>query len=115
MELQNRSMEMRQHVVRISNQVATMERDQTVAQITINHLETLPPGTVTYRPLGKCFVLEPREELTIRMNNAIEKNGREAEVKLKLRQQFVDKLKENEDQLEELMDQIEKTSKARSS
>uniref|UniRef100_A0A7S0XIJ1 Prefoldin subunit 1 n=1 Tax=Erythrolobus madagascarensis TaxID=708628 RepID=A0A7S0XIJ1_9RHOD len=111
MELQMRSMEMRQHVVKISNQVSEMEREHAVATITLGHLETLPADSVTYRPLGKCFVLEPPTKLAERMKEAAAKNEADAVTKLKLRQQFIDRLKENEKQLEELMDHFEKSSK----
>ncbi|KAA8497754.1 hypothetical protein FVE85_5339 [Porphyridium purpureum] len=108
MELQTRAMEMRQHVTRLANQIANLERDQAVARITINHIQSLPPGTQTYRPLGKCFTLDSPEALKDRLSSATQKQALEIQSKTTLREQFFVKLKENERQLEDLMDTIER-------
>eukprot|EP00184_Porphyridium_aerugineum_P001478 CAMPEP_0184706164 /NCGR_PEP_ID=MMETSP0313-20130426/36614_1 /TAXON_ID=2792 /ORGANISM="Porphyridium aerugineum, Strain SAG 1380-2" /LENGTH=133 /DNA_ID=CAMNT_0027167711 /DNA_START=109 /DNA_END=510 /DNA_ORIENTATION=- len=111
MELQTRGLEMRQHVVRLSNQIAALERERTVARITMNHIDSLEDDIVTYRPLGKCFILESHEGLNERMKSSMEKYALDIDTKLKLRDQFLTKIRENEVQLEELMDALEKTAK----
>mmetsp|Transcript_40566 Transcript_40566/g.160881 ORF Transcript_40566/g.160881 Transcript_40566/m.160881 type:complete len:99 (-) Transcript_40566:450-746(-) len=96
-------------------QLQNAERERAIARLSLNHLEQLPDSTNTFKPVGKMFVLEDKEDLKQQLNESMKQSAEESVAKTSLRDQFLSKLKENEAQVEELTAQLQKQSEGSAS
>eukprot|EP00189_Rhodosorus_marinus_P010136 CAMPEP_0184740082 /NCGR_PEP_ID=MMETSP0315-20130426/3064_1 /TAXON_ID=101924 /ORGANISM="Rhodosorus marinus, Strain UTEX LB 2760" /LENGTH=128 /DNA_ID=CAMNT_0027209489 /DNA_START=73 /DNA_END=459 /DNA_ORIENTATION=- len=114
-ELGNRVHEIRRHLSQITMQLQNAERERAIARLSLNHIDQLPESTNTYKPIGKMFVLENKEDLKRQLNESMKQSAEDSAAKTSLRDQFVTKLKENEAQVEELTAQLQKQTEGSSS
>ncbi|OSX70617.1 hypothetical protein BU14_0709s0001 [Porphyra umbilicalis] len=102
-ELQNRSMELRRHLTQLSGQVEAAAHERQALERTLKELSAMKPETETYKVIGKMFLLQTQAELTDQVTAELGEAVSSVEMRLKLRSQFVEKLKENELGIEELV------------
>lgn len=108
MELNNRQNELRRHVMQLTQQLANGDRERAIARVTLDELERLSPNTKTYKTIGKMYLLEDQDKIKADLVKAKDDSGSADEDRLKLREQFVNKLKESEAQSEELATSVTK-------
>lgn len=101
-ELQNRTTELRRHVVQLSSQLSAAQKDREILAVTTSELDKLPPATRTYRAVGKMFALADRDTLRADLLKSVEESKKRDDGKGVLRDQFVGKLKDAEAQAEAL-------------
>lgn len=106
-ELQTRQSELRRHVVQLSTQLNTGERERAVLDFTLKEMGNIGDDVAVYKPVGKMFVVAPREKLMEEFRGAKEESSKRDENKLKLREQFVEKLKDSEKMSEDVAGKIE--------
>lgn len=102
-ELQNRSMELRRHLTQLSGQVDAAAHERQALERTLKELSAMKPETETYKVIGKMFLLQSQAELSAQVTAELAEAVSSVESRLKLRSQFVEKLKENESEIEELV------------
>ena len=110
-DLTNRQNELRKHVMQLTQQLASGDRERAVTTLTLRELEGLGAETKTYKAIGKAYVLEDQKELKKELEKEKESSAVRDKDRLKLRDQFVDKLKGSEKQSQELAAQISKVLK----
>ena len=103
-DLQGRQAELRRHVLQLSSQLNSAERERSVIDVTVREMDAMPDNTTVYMGLGKMFVLTERGELrrsllTTRNESLTKDNDRRS-----LREQFINKLKEGETKIYKLAD-----------
>lgn len=113
-ELQGRQAELRRHVLQLTSQINIAQRECNVLDITVRELDAMPKETKVYMAVGKMFALNPKDELRTELVQAREKTLKRDDDRRRLREQFVNKLKESEDRIDELANLIDLSrSKAR--
>ncbi len=110
-ELQTRQSELRRHVVQLTTQLNSGERERAVLDVTLKEMESITEDTPVYKPVGKMFVLAPKDKLIADFKEAKTNSAKRDESKLKLREQFVSKLKDSEKMSEDIAEKIEATRK----
>lgn len=106
-ELQERQAELRRHVVQLTSQITSGEKERAVLDITIHEMDNMPENMKTYVAAGKMFLLRPKDDLRSDfINGKIESRKRDDD-RNRLRTQFLNKLREGEARIDELADQIE--------
>lgn len=106
-ELQTRQSELRRHVVQLTTQLNAGERERAMLDVTLKGMGSMGDDAKMYKPLGKMFVLAPKSKLEHEFKEAKRDGAKRDEGKLKLREQFVNKLKESEKASEEIAERIE--------
>lgn len=110
-ELQTRQSELRRHVVQLTNQLNSGERERAVLDVTLKEMDNIGEDTPVYKPIGKMFVLAPKDKLITDFKQAKSSSAKRDESKLKLREQFVTKLKDSEKMSEDIAEKIEAARK----
>jgi len=62
-------------------QLQNAERERAIARLSLNHLEQLPDSTNTFKPVGKMFVLEDKEDLKQQLNESMKQSAEESVAK----------------------------------
>jgi len=108
-ELQTRQSELRRHVVQLSTQLNNGERERAVLDFTLKEMDTISDDkdVPVYKPVGKMFVRAPKKKLVQEFKEAKDESTKRDENKLKLREQFVEKLKDSEKMSEDVAGKIE--------
>lgn len=106
-ELQGRQAELRRHVVQLTSQLNAAERERTVIDITVREMDAMPDHTNMYMGVGKMFVLTPKQEMRDTLTQAKDESLTIDDGRISLREQFLVKLKESEQRIDELAHQIE--------
>lgn len=106
-ELQERQAELRRHVLHLTSQINSAEKERSILDVTVQEIDNMPPNVKTYFGLGKMFVLQPKSDLRSEFVNENNESLRKDEDRKRLRKQFLKKLSENENRIDELADQIE--------
>lgn len=101
-ELQNRTTELRRHVVQLSSQLSAAQKDRDILAVTTSELDKLPPSTRTYRVVGKMFALADRDTLRADLLESVAESKKRDDGRGILRDQFVGKLKDAEAQADAL-------------
>lgn len=109
-ELQTKQAELRRHVVQLSNQINSEKRERQSFQIAVDEMDRLAPDTSTYRAIGKMFVLQDPKELREALVEAGKASEKRDESRQMLRDQFVTKLKDTEEQADQLAVTMQKSS-----
>lgn len=113
-ELQGRQAELRRHVLQLTSQINVAQRERSVLGITVRELDAMPNESKVYMAVGKMFALNPKDELRSELVQAREESLKKDDDRKRLRDQFVNKLRESEDRIGELANQIDLSrSKAR--
>lgn len=110
-ELQTRQSELRRHVVQLTTQLNAGERERGVLDVTLKEMENIGDDTPVYKPVGKMFVLAPKDKLIGEFKEAKLASAKRDEGKLKLREQFVTKLKDSEKKSDDIAEKIEAARK----
>ncbi|PXF50001.1 putative prefoldin subunit 1 [Gracilariopsis chorda] len=108
-ELQERQAELRRHVLQLTSQINSAEKERTILDVTVQEIDNMPPDVKTYVGLGKMFVLQPKSDLRSDFVHEKNESVKKDEDRKRLRKQFLSKLSENENRIDELADQIEAT------
>lgn len=108
-ELQTRQSELRRHVVQLTSQLNTGERERGMLDLTIREMKNMDAAAKVYKPIGKMFVLTPKDKLHDEFVEVKKESAKRDENRVALREQFVAKLKESESKSEELATKIEVT------
>lgn len=106
-ELQGRQAELRRHVVQLTSQLNAAERERTVIDITVREMDAMLDDTNMYMGVGKMFVLTPKQEMRDTLTQAKDESLTIDDGRISLREQFLVKLKESEQRIDELAHQIE--------
>lgn len=106
-ELQGRQAELRRHVMQLTSQINVAERERSILDITVREMDAMPDNTNTYMAVGKMFALSPKDELRTELTQAKDESLKKDEGRNSLRDQFMTKLKESENRIDELANQIE--------
>lgn len=106
-ELQGRQAELRRHVMQLTSQINVAERERTILDITVREMDAMPGDTKTYMAVGKMFALSPKDELRGDLTQAKDESLKKDEGRKSLRDQFMTKLKESENRIDELANQID--------
>lgn len=106
-ELQGRQAELRRHVTQLTSQINVAERERSILDITVREMDAMPDHTKTYMAVGKMFALSPKDELRGELMQARDDSQKKDEGRKSLRDQFMTKLKESENRIDELANQIE--------
>lgn len=107
-ELQGRQAELRRHVLQLTSQLTTAERERAIIDISIRELDALEaPDPVLYHAVGKMFLLKPTPSLRALLLDSKEQSLARDEGRTSLRTQFIQKLKESESRIDEIADNIE--------
>lgn len=106
-ELQTRQSELRRHVVQLSTQLNSGERERAVLDFTLKEMDNIEDDVPVYKPVGKMFVVAPKKKLMEEFKQAKDESSERDENKLKLREQFVEKLKDSEKMSEDVAAKIE--------
>lgn len=101
-ELQTRTTELRRHVVQLTAQLASAEKERQILAVTLCALEALPEGTRTYRAVGRMFALNEGADLRRDLESSAAESEKQSATKTALRDQFASKLKDAEAQAEQL-------------
>lgn len=113
-ELQTRQSELRRHVVQLSQQLSTGEKERTMLDVTLASMEGMSSTTKMYKPVGKMFVLTPKDKLAEEFRQIQKDSVKRDDNRISLREQFVAKLKDSEKRSEEVAGKIEETRRAKS-
>lgn len=108
-ELQGRQAELRRHVLQLTSQLNNAERERNVIDITVREMDAMVDDTNTYMGVGKMFVLTPKQELRSTLESAKQESIKRDEGRISLREQFLIKLRESENRIDEIAQQIEAT------
>lgn len=82
--------------------------------ITVREMDVMPDDTKVYMTVGKMFALTPKDELRGDLIKARHESLTKDDGRKSLRDQFMTKLRESEDRIDELANQIDAArSKAR--
>lgn len=108
-ELQGRQAELRRHVLQLTSQLNSAERERSVIDITMREMDAMPDSTNMYMSVGKMFVLTPKQEMHASLSDTKKDSIKRDEGRTSLREQFLVKLKESENRIDELAHQIEAT------
>lgn len=106
-ELQGRQAELRRHVLQLTSQINIAERERSVIDITVKEMDVMADNTKVYMAVGKMFAFSPKDELRNDLIQAREESIRKDENRKTLREQFLSKLRESENRIDEMADQIE--------
>ncbi|KAI0566939.1 Prefoldin [Gracilaria domingensis] len=106
-ELQECQAELRRHVVQLTSQINSAEKERAVLDITVKEIEKMPDDMKTYVGVGKMFVLRQKEKLRSDFVESNAESLKKDQDRKQLRNQFLSKLRENENRIDELADQIE--------
>lgn len=106
-ELQGRQAELRRHVMQLTSQINVAERERSILDITVREMDAMPDQTKTYMAIGKMFAFAPKDQLRGELLQAKEESFKKDEGRSTLRDQFVTKLKESENRIDEIAKQIE--------
>lgn len=106
-ELQGRQAELRRHVMQLTSQINVAERERSILDITVREMDAMPEQTKTYMAIGKMFAFSPKDQLRRELLQAKEESFKKDEGRSTLRDQFVTKLKESENRIDEIAKQIE--------
>jgi chaperonin cofactor prefoldin len=101
-ELQTQTTGLRRHVVQLSSQLSSGQKERDVLAVTVAELDKLPPTTRTFRAVGKMFALAGREALRNDLEEGVAQSKKRDEGRAALRDQFMGKLKDAEAQAEQL-------------
>ncbi len=77
--------------------------------VTIREMNNMGPDTKVYKPIGKMFMLTPKDKLRDEFVEVKKESAKRDDGRIALREQFVTKLKESEKRSEELATKIEET------
>lgn len=106
-ELQTRQSELRRHVVQLTTQLSAGERERAMLDVTVREMDAMPREAKVYKPVGKMFVLAPKEQLRGEFLELKQESTKRDTGRMSLREQFVSKLKDSEKQSEDLAKRIE--------
>lgn len=106
-ELQGRQAELRRHVLQLTSQLNNAERERSVIDITMREIDAMPDSTKMYMGVGKMFVFSKKQEMSASLSEAKDESIKRDEGRTSLREQFLVKLKESENRIDELAHQIE--------
>lgn len=106
-DLQGRQAELRRHVLQLTSQINSAERERSVLDITVREMDAMSDNTNVYMSVGKMFALTPKEELRAELVRTKDDSLKKDEGRKSLRDQFMVKLKESETRIDELAEQIE--------
>lgn len=101
-ELQTRTTELRRHVVQLSSQLSSADKERQILGVTLTALDALPENTRTYRAVGRMFALNDRAELRRDLEASCADSEKQSVARTALRDQFASKLKDAEGQAEQL-------------
>lgn len=106
-ELQGRQAELRRHVLQLTSQINVAQRERSILDITVRELDSMPSESKVYMAVGKTFALNPKDELRAELVQAREGSLKKDDDRKRLRDQFMNKLRESEDRIDELANQID--------
>lgn len=106
-ELQGRQAELRRHVMQLTSQLNTSERERSIIDITVREMDSMEDDTNTFMSVGKMFVMTPKQELRDFLITDKQECIKRDDGRTTLREQFLVKLKESEYRIDELARQIE--------
>lgn len=106
-ELQGRQAELRRHVLQLTSQINTAERERSMLDITVKEMDAMPDQTRVYMAVGKMFALRKKKQLRSDLIAARDDSQKKDEGRKSLRDQFMTKLKESENLIDEVTEQIE--------
>lgn len=106
-ELQGRQAELRRHVLQLTSQLAVAERERAVIDISVREMDAMADDTRMYMSVGKMFVLSSKQGLRTDLLNSKEQSLQRDQGRKSLREQFIQKLRESETRIDEIVDQID--------
>lgn len=106
-ELQGRQAELRRHVLQLTSQLSMAERERAVIDISVREMDAMPNDTRMYMSVGKMFVLSSKQQLRTDLLNSKDQSLKRDQGRKSLREQFIQKLRESETRIDEIVDQID--------
>lgn len=106
-ELQGRQAELRRHVLQLTSQLNAAERDRAIIDISVKEIDAMPHNTRMFMGLGKMFVLTEKQKFRSNLLETKEESLKKDQGRTSLREQFIQKLRESESRIDEIVDQIE--------
>jgi len=108
-DLQGRQAELRRHVMQLTSQINLAERERSILDVTVRELDAMSDDTNVYMSVGKMFALSPKDELRGDLVRSRDESVKKDDGHKSLRDQFMTKLKESEQRVDEVAAQIEAT------
>lgn len=106
-ELQGRQAELRRHVLQLTSQLSMAERERAVIDISVREMDAMPDDTRMYMSVGKMFVLSSKQQLRTDLLDSKDQSLKRDQGRKSLREQFIQKLRESETRIDEIVDQID--------
>eukprot|EP00177_Eucheuma_denticulatum_P002830 GFKZ01005074.1.p1 GENE.GFKZ01005074.1~~GFKZ01005074.1.p1 ORF type:complete len:125 (+),score=28.71 GFKZ01005074.1:334-708(+) len=106
-EMQSRQAGFRRHVMQLTSQINVANRERSVFDITVRELDAMPDQTKVYMAVGQMYALSPKDELRADLVKKRDESLRKDDEWKRLRDQFITKLKESEERIDELANQID--------
>lgn len=106
-ELQGRQAELRRHVLQLTSQLNVAERERSIIDITVREMDIMSDDTKVYMSVGKMFVASPKHDLMNTLVQSKEDSTKRDQDRTLLREQFINKLKESQQRIDEVADRIE--------
>ncbi|KAM3126778.1 hypothetical protein pb186bvf_021118 [Paramecium bursaria] len=101
-ELEREVIQTLQRVRQYEASIMQLRKNNGKCNITLKELSTVEEQK-TYAPVGKCFIMKPKNDIVNDVSNLIKQNDKDIEDYDKLRQLLITKGKEKEAQLQEQM------------
>lgn len=100
--------------MQLTSQINLANRERSILDITVRELDAMPNQTKVYMAVGQMYALSPKDELRAELVQTRDESLRKDDDRKRLRDQFINKLKESEERIDELANQIDvsRTSQA---